>query len=106
MPHSGAGSRARRGACYCELPRIGLPRTSLNKGKIRGAGAADSPGPLLTFPSLANDPFASFGAYKVLSLRVGREVGGRQGRSGAAITNAAILRLNAMSSCISLPPVS
>ena len=33
MPHSGAGSRARRVACYFELPRIPLPRTWVNKGK-------------------------------------------------------------------------
>jgi hypothetical protein len=35
MPHSGAGSRVRLVACYGELPRILLPRTSVNKGKKR-----------------------------------------------------------------------
>jgi hypothetical protein len=38
MPHSGAGSRARRVACYFELPRIPLLRTPLNKGKGESAG--------------------------------------------------------------------
>src|SRR5215203_5762900 len=31
MPHSGAGSRARRVACYAELPRITILGTSVNK---------------------------------------------------------------------------
>jgi hypothetical protein len=36
MPHSGAGSRARRVACYFELLRIPLPRTRVDKGKEKG----------------------------------------------------------------------
>ena len=37
MPHSGAGSRARRVACYFELPRIPIPRTRLHKDLAHGA---------------------------------------------------------------------
>jgi hypothetical protein len=38
MPHSGAGSRARRVACYFELPRTPVPRTSVNKTIIELMG--------------------------------------------------------------------
>jgi hypothetical protein len=37
MPHSGAGSRARRVACYAELPRI-TRRTCLKRGWAEAAG--------------------------------------------------------------------
>jgi hypothetical protein len=49
MPHSGAGSRARRVACYFELRRIPLPRTWVNKGKGEG------PGPVGPQPCLLPD---------------------------------------------------
>ena len=43
MPLSGAWGRARRGACYAELPRIRLPRTRVNKGKKKDRGYYDVP---------------------------------------------------------------
>ena len=46
MLHSGAGSRARRVACYFKLPRISLPRTPLNKPVVETSARRETLNPI------------------------------------------------------------